>query len=283
MGKSTLLNALMGVKLAIVTPRPQTTRNRIAGIKSLPDAQFVFLDTPGIHDPRGTLSRRLVRVAEQTLGEADIVVLVVDSRAGIRRQEREIAAALREEESPTAVALNKMDLIPRNRLLPLMEEMAALLPDRELVPINAVTGENVDVLLGVLRTLLPVGPSLYPEDALTDQTERFIAQEMIREKVFQYTRAEIPYASAVVTEEFRERAVRPDAKPLVYIRAAVLISRKSQRPIIIGKGGQRLKEIGRRARLDLERHFGKRFFVELFVKVEPGWEANPQVLHEVGL
>lgn len=273
----------MGVKLAIVTPRPQTTRNRIAGIKSLAGAQFVFLDTPGIHDPRGTLSRRLVRIAEQTLGEADVAILVVDSQAGIGRHEREIAATLQAAATPTVVALNKMDLIARSRLLPLMEEMAGMLPDREIVPVSAFNGENVDTLLRLVRAELPVGPSLYPEDEITDQTERFIAQEIIREKVFEFTHAEIPYASAVVTEEFRERDVRRGVEPLLYVRATVLISRTSQRPIIIGKGGQRLKEIGQQARLELERFFRKRVFLDLYVKVEPGWEANPGVLREVGL
>jgi GTP-binding protein Era len=280
-GKSTLLNALMGIKLAIVTPRPQTTRNRIAGIKTTPGAQFVFLDTPGIHDPRGALSRRLVDIARRALSDADIVLLVIDAHDGIVRHDREIAAHLAGAHITTVAALNKMDVIRRSQLLPLMETMGTLLPGSDIVPVSGLQGENVDVLLGVLGNLLPHGPFLYPEDEFTDQTERFIAQEIIREKVFQLTHAEVPYAAAVVVEEFRERPT--DKGPLLYIRAAVLIARSSQKGIVIGEGGRRLKEIGRLARLELEQFFGKRCFLELFVKVEKGWDTNPAVLHEIGL
>ena len=282
-GKSTLLNALMGFKLAIVTPRPQTTRNRIAGIKTMRGAQFVFLDTPGIHHPRGDLNRRLVGIARRALAEADVVLLVIDSSTGIERQDREVARNLRAAGTPAVTALNKMDLIARARLLPLMETLGDLVPGSEIVPVSALRNQNIDTLLGTLRKVLPVGPALHPDNEVTNQTQWFIAQEVIREKVFELTHAEVPYATAVVVEDFSERR-RPRAeRPLHYIRATVLIERPSQKAIVIGEGGRRLKEIGRRARVELEGFLGGRVFLELYVKVAQGWATNPVVLHEIGL
>jgi GTP-binding protein Era len=284
-GKSTLLNALVGVKLSIVTARPETTRNRVAGVKSLPGAQFVFLDTPGIHDPRrGVLSRRLVEIARAAMQDADAIAVIVDSAAGVGGNERSIVEAIRSAGVPALVALNKMDAVARSRLLPLMDTLGRLLPGREIVPVSGLTGENLPELEGCLRALLPVGPPLYPGDDLTDQPERFLAQEMVREKIFQLTHAEVPYASAVVTEEFTERsAPRGGGRASLYIRATVITSRPSQRAIIVGRGGAHLKTIGTRARHDLERFFGRRVYLDLHVKVEKGWETNPTVLREVGL
>jgi len=282
-GKSTLFNAMMGVKVAIVSPRPETTRNRIVGVKTEPKTQFVFLDTPGLRDPKGALSRRLVQTARTALSEAAVALLVVDSRAGTGHPERDVAEAVARSGTPTVVALNKMDLVPRSHLLPLMETLAGLLPKSEIVPVSARDGENVATALAALRKVLPEGPRLYPEDTLTDQTERFIAQEMIREKIFELTHAEIPYASAVITEEFCEREPQPGSLPLLYIHATVLVARPSHKPIIIGKGGQRLKEIGRQAREDLEQFFERRVFLQLYVRVEKGWDVNPAVLRRVGL
>jgi GTP-binding protein Era len=282
-GKSTLFNAMLGVKIAIVSPKPETTRNRVAGVKTEADTQFIFLDTPGLHDPRGTLSRRLVHTARAVLSEATVALLVVDCRAGVGEPERDIAEAVTHSRTPTVVALNKMDLVPRSRLLPLMEALGNLLPDREIVPVSAREGENVAAVLQAVRKALPEAPPLYPEDTLTDQPERFIAQEMIREKVFALTHAEIPYASAVVTEQFSERARRPGSAPLLYINATILVGRPSHKPILIGKAGQRLKEIGRQARADLERFFGRRVFLQLYVRVEKGWDVNPATLRRVGL
>ena len=282
-GKSTLLNALMGFKLAIVTPRPQTTRNRIAGIKTIRGAQFVFLDTPGIHDPRGGLNRRLVSIARRALTEADVVLLVIDSSTGVGRHDREVARNLTAAGTPTVTTLNKMDLIARCELLPLMEKLGDLLPGSEIVPVSALKNENIDTLLGVLRKVLPEGPALRPENEVTDQTQCFIAQEMIREKVFELTHAEVPYATAVVVEDLCERIQSKAKRPLHYVRATVLIERPSQKAIVIGERGQRLKEIGRRARVELERFLGGRVFLELHVKVARGWGTNPVVLHEIGL
>jgi GTP-binding protein Era len=282
-GKSTLLNAVMGTKLAIVSPRPQTTRNRIAGIKTLPAAQLVFLDTPGMHDPAGSLGHRMVRIAHRALGEADVALLVIDSRAGIQRGDEEVVAAMRTVNAPVVVALNKMDLVRRSRLLPLMEAMGHAIPTAEIVPVSASAGTNVDVLLGVLGRALPVGPPRYPADEITDQTVRFMVQELIREKVFQYTRDEIPYGSAVITDEMQEPPPRPGTPAVAHVRATVLVARDSHKPIVIGKDGQRLKEIGREARLDIEKYLGTRVFLELFVKVDRAWDTNPSVLRDVGL
>jgi GTP-binding protein Era len=282
-GKSTLLNALMGFKLAIVTPRPQTTRNRIAGIKTIRGAQFVFLDTPGIHHPRGGLNRRLVSIARRAVAEADVVLLVIDSSTGVDRHDREVARNLTAAGTPTVTTLSKMDLIARAELLPLMETTRDLVPGSEIVPVSALKNENIDTLLGVLRKVLPVGPLLRPENEVTDQTQCFIAQEMIREKVFELTHAEVPYATAVIVEDFCERRQSKATRPLHYIRATVLIERPSQKAIVIGERGRRLKEIGRRARVELEGFLGGRVFLELHVKVAQGWGTNPVVLHEIGL
>lgn len=283
-GKSTLLNALMEMRLAIVTPRPQTTRNRIAGIRTETNAQFVFVDTPGIHDPRsGLLSRRLVDVARRALAETDVALLVIDSHAGIRQGDRDIAETIQRAGTPVVVALNKMDQIARPALLPLMQIMGSLLPDADVVPVSAERSQNLSPLMEAVHQRLPHGPALYPSDELTDQSERFIAQELVREQVFHHTRNEIPYACAVVTEVFREQQGKPGTADVLHVHATVLVGRPSHKPIVIGKGGLRLREIGRQARLRLEEFFAKRVYLELFVKVEPDWERNPTVLQDVGL
>jgi GTP-binding protein Era len=281
-GKSTLLNALVGSKLAIVTPRPQTTRNRIVGIKTLTDLQCVFVDTPGIDETRGTLSGRLVAIARRAITEADLVLLVLDARRAVQSNDREIASGLRGAKRPTVVVLNKMDLVRRAELLPLMEAMGTLVPEGDIVPVSALTGENLDTLFGVVQRLLPVGMPMWPAAQVTDQTDRFLAQERIREQVFRQTHAEVPYGTAVVVEELAERPPTRD-RPLLYVRATVLVARRSHKPIIIGAHGQRLKEVGRLARLELEDLFKKRVFLELHVKVDEEWENDPTVLRDIGL
>jgi GTP-binding protein Era len=278
-GKSTLLNALVGAKVAIVTPKPQTTRNRIVGIRTLPDAQVVFLDTPGIHEPRSLLNRRMVDVARQTLGEADVVLLVVDATSGVTPADRELAATLAGLASTTIVALSKRDRVGPPALLPLMATLGTLLPGREIVPVSGRTGENVSALLDVVVRALPESPRLHPEDEYTAETERFLVQELIREQLFLQTEEEIPYGTAVAVEEFTEK---PDRNVLV-VAATILVDRPGHKGIVIGKGGERLREIGRRARLELEALFGVKVFLELFVRVEPGWARNPRRLKELGL
>jgi len=276
-GKSTLLNALVGAKVAIVTPKPQTTRNRILGIRTLPEAQVIFLDTPGIHQARSLLNRRMVDVARQALDEADVVVLVVDAVAGVTPADRALAESLAGLARPTVVVLSKRDRVRPPVLLPAMAAMGALLPGREIVPASARTGENVSVVLDAVVTALPAGPPLYPEDEYTAATERFLAEELIREQLFLQTEEEIPYGTAVQVEEFR---ARPN---LLLVRATILVDRPNHKGIVIGAGGAQLGEIGRRARLELEAVFGSKVFLELFVRAEPGWAKDPRRLEELGL
>jgi GTP-binding protein Era len=278
-GKSTLLNALVGVKLAIVTPKPQTTRNRIVGIRTLPEGQVIFLDTPGIHEARSTLNRRMVDVARKTLGDAEVAIWVLDVKAGITRGERELGRTLAELGHPTIAVLNKSDAEPRQALLPLMAEVGALLPGREVVPTSARSGDNVDLLLRMVIAALPQGPPIYPEDELTAEPERFLVQEMVREQLFLQTAEEVPYGTAVVVDSFSEQRDRG----LLVVKATILVDRESHKGIVIGTGGQRLKEIGRRARLELEAFFDVKVFLELFVRVERDWAENPRRLKELGL
>ena len=278
-GKSTLLNQLLGEKIAIVSPRPQTTRNRIMGIKTVPGGQILLLDTPGIHRARSLLNRRMVDVAKRSLGDVEAVVWVVDGRAGLGADDDDIAGLLAASGQETVIALNKIDAVSKGRLLPVMARLAELLPDREILPISARTGENVPLLVeGVLKRL-PAGPRYYPEDELTDQTERFIAAEIVREKVFLRTRQEIPYGTAVSVGSFEEK----NGGALVVIAATIHTERDSHKPILIGKHGAALKEIGSAAREDLERLLGCRVYLELAVKATPGWSRDPRSLAAFGL
>lgn len=279
-GKSTLLNTLVGEKLAIVTPKPQTTRTRLIGIKTLSQAQLIFVDTPGIHSHAGSLlNRHMVELALGALQETDAVLFLVDAQRGIVDGDEKIAARLSGLSTPVIGVVNKIDLLPRPALLPVLDRLAGLLPGREVVPVSALHDTNTAELLSTLLQALPVGPALYPSDELTDQSERMLAQEMIREQLFFNTQQEIPYATAAVIEEFTER---PDRRLLV-IRAAIHVERTSQKPIVIGRGGARLKKIGQAARQRLEAFFGCKVFLELFVKVSKGWTNRPGMLHELGL
>jgi GTP-binding protein Era len=278
-GKSTLLNALVGTKVAIVSPKPQTTRNRILGIRTLPDAQAVFLDTPGIHAARSPLNRRMVEVAQQALGDADAAVLVLDATAGVTPADRDLAEHLAPRTGPLIAVLNKLDRVRPPELLPAMAALATLLPGRDVIPASARDGAGVDDVLRAVVAALPIGPRLFPEDEYTTETERFLVQELVREQLFLQLAEEIPYGTAVVVEEFTERPERN----VVVVHATVLVERPSHKAIVIGTGGQRLREIGTRARLELERLFGVKVFLELFVKVEPGWSRDPRRLRELGL
>ena len=278
-GKSTLANALVGAKVAIVSPKPQTTRTRILGIRTLPDAQAVFLDTPGIHEARSLLNRRMVDVAQQALGEADAVLLLIDAKEGLGRADRALAMTLATSGRPTIVVLNKLDRVRPPALLPMMAEIGALLPGREVIPASARDGENVDTVLGAVVATLPEGPRLFPDDEYTTETERFLVQELVREQLFLQTDEEVPYGTAVVVEEFRE----VPEKQLLVVHATVLVDRPTHKGIVIGAGGSRLREVGQRARLELEALFGVKVFLELFVRVEPGWQKNRRRLQELGL
>jgi GTP-binding protein Era len=278
-GKSTLLNALVGQKVAIVTPRPQTTRTRIIGIRTTPDAQLVLVDTPGLHQARSLLNRRMVDLARSSLAEADVAVLVVDASSGIGRGDREIAEGLVTTGAPTVVVLNKMDRIVKSKLLPVMAELAPILPGAELVPASAKTGAELGRVFDLIVSKLPEGPRLYHEETFTTETERTLVQELVREQIFLATRDEVPYGVAVLLDEFTEK---PE-KGLTVVQATILVDRESHKPIVLGTKGERIKAIGTTARQEIEALLGTKVFLELFVRVEPGWAESPRRLSELGL
>jgi GTP-binding protein Era len=271
-GKSTLINALVGEKVSIVTPVPQTTRNRILGIANRPDAQVVFMDTPGIHKPLSRLNQQMMTFVRQALAERDLAVLIVDASAKFGKGDEFALQLLKEYAPPTILALNKIDLIPKPQLLPLIDRYSKLHNFEEIFPISALHNDGVeDVLQAVIR-LLPEGPQYFPPDVYTDQPERFLASEIIREKVIRHTQQELPHVTAVLIEKFEE------TQTLTRIYALIMVERDSQRPIVLGAGGQRIKQIGTEARLELERLFPPKVFLELFVKVEPHWRDNRAVV-----
>ncbi|HXG51225.1 MAG TPA: GTPase Era [candidate division Zixibacteria bacterium] len=278
-GKSTLLNQLLGEKVAIVTPKPQTTRNRITGIRTTSRSQIIFLDTPGIHQAHSLMNRRMVEIALQTLHEVDGVLWLLDAHDRIGPEEERIAEALRPLQTPVLILLNKIDLVAKSKLLPLIQRCSELLPGKEIIPISALKGEGLAEVLKTVEGWLPEGPRYFPEGEFTDQSERFVASEIIREKIFLLTREEIPYGVAVTIDEFTEK----EEKNLVVIKATIHTERASHKPILIGKKGAMLKEIGRQAREELEALLGCRVFLELFVRVDEGWTQNLQALKEMGL
>jgi GTP-binding protein Era len=278
-GKSTLLNALLGEKVAIVSPRPQTTRNRITGIKTTARAQLVFLDTPGIHEAHSLMNRRMVETALQTLHEVDALLWVIDAHERIGAQDERIAELLRGVKTPAFILLNKIDLIGKGRLLPLMQRSSELLPGREIVPVSALKGENIALILDLIEKHLPEGPRYFPGDEITDQSERFLAAEIVREKVFLLTRQEIPYGVAVTIDEFTEKS----EKDLIVIKATIHTEREAHKGILIGRRGAMLKEIGSQSRAELEALLGCKIFLELFVRVDKDWTQRPHTLAEMGL
>jgi GTP-binding protein Era len=277
-GKSTLLNLLLGQKIAIISPKPQTTRNRILGIKNLPEGQIIFLDTPGIHRSGNLLNQSMVRTALATLQEVDVVCLLIEANDPDHEENDWIVENLQKVRKPVFLAINKIDLVPKGNLLSIMERFSQKRPFEQIIPISAVSGDGVDILVRELLKILPEGPRLFPEDMVTDLPERFLTAELIREKVFQLTREEIPYATAVVIEEFKER----EEKNLVVIRATIQVERETQKGILIGEKGKRLKEIGRLAREEMEALLGVRIFLELWVKVEKNWRGDALALRRLG-
>lgn len=278
-GKSTLLNRVLGRKIAGVTPKPQTTRRRLLGIKTRPDAQMLFLDTPGIYAAHDVLGERMVASARESAREADVVLWLVDAGAGIGSDDREIADLLAPLAPRVVVALNKIDAVAKPKLLPIIDALSRLLPNCQPIPLSALSGENLAAVLDAVRVLLPPGPALYPADDLTDETERALAAEIIREKVMLQTRDEIPYSVAVTVEDFEEK---PEKK-LVVIKAALHVARESQKPIVIGKRGERIKAIGQAARREIEELIGARVYLELYVRVQPEWNKDVARLREFGL
>ena len=274
-GKSTLLNALVGAKVSIVTPVAQTTRNRILGIVNRPGAQIVFMDTPGIHKPLSRLNEQMMFFVRQALEDRDLAILIVDASEPFGKGDEYALEMIKQYAPRTILALNKIDRIAKPSLLPLIDRYAGLHNFEEVFPISALRGEGLTELIDAVMRLLPEGPLYFPPEIYTDQPERFLAGEIVREKVIRHTRQELPYVTAVLIDKFEETAT------LTRIQATIVVEKDSQRPIVLGAGGERIKQIGTEARHELERLFPPKVFLELYVKVEPRWRENPALLAEL--
>ncbi len=280
-GKSTLLNELVGETIAIATRKPQTTRNRIMGIKNLDEpnpGQLIFLDTPGIHRAKTPLGRAMVETAAGTIGDVDLILLLVEADMAPRSDDRFIIDSLADSPAPAILVINKTDLVEKRLLLPLIDTFSALYPFREIIPVSALKNDGIAHLVAEIWKLLPEGPRYFPEEMMTDRSERFIAAEIIREKITLRLHQEIPYAAAVVVDSFQE----DEARNMIRIKATINVEKDSQKGIVIGKGGMMLKEIGTKARLEMERFFASRVFLELFVRVAKDWTSDPRLLREFG-
>lgn len=280
-GKSTLLNALVGEKIAIVTDKPQTTRTRIQGMLNVkakagrPAGQIVFIDTPGVHKPDSRLNRKMMQEIHAALESRDLVLLIVDATDKFGPADQQVVDLVKKSAGAAMLLLNKIDRLQKDKLLPVIEHYSKLHDFREIIPISAAKRLGLDLLVDKIRRSLPEGPRYFPEEQITDQPERFIAAEIIREKVLLKTSQEIPYASAVLIERYEE------LERLTRIAAAICCERAGQKGILIGKNGQKLKEIGTAARLELEGLLGKKVFLELFVKVRPGWRESEAFVQEL--
>jgi GTP-binding protein Era len=274
-GKSTLVNRLVGRKVAIVSPRPQTTRNRIQGIANTNRAQVVLIDTPGLHKPESALGRQMVQEIAQALEGIDVLALLVDASEEFGPGDRYALERVRRFEGPRFLLPNKIDLIEKKRLLPLIDAYYRECEFAEVIPISALTGDGVPLVLAKLVEYLPEHEPYFPPDQFTDQPERFLAAEIIREKVIAAVRQEVPYAVAVLVEDFQE------TPRLIRIRATIRVEREGQKGILIGRGGERLKQIGTAARLELEQVLGVKIHLELYVKVVPDWRANPALVRQL--
>jgi len=275
-GKSTLLNALLGEKIAIVSPRPQTTRTRILGVLTRPDAQVILLDTPGWHRPRHKLGEYMVSEVRRAVPDADLLLFLVDLTGPPNDEDRSLVGLLRGAAAPILLVGNKADLLPGRLPDVALEPYRKLLPGAGTMIISALTGQGLADLLEAIIARLPEGPQYYPPDVVTDQPERFIAAEMVREQVLLHTHQEVPHAVAVVVDEYKERD-----EGITYIRAVIYVERESQKGILIGQGGAMLKTIGQEARRELERFVGGRVYLELWVKVRKNWRKKKDVLYLV--
>jgi GTPase len=277
-GKSTLLNRILGKKVAIVSPKPQTTRNRITGIYHKPGCQMVFMDTPGIHKTRTPLHKSMVNSAQSAFKEVDLLVLMIEMQHPQAPEIPMILNTIRKSKKPSVLVINKIDKGPKEKLLPIIAEYNETRSFRSIIPISALTGEGVESLLRELKSMLREGPAFFPEDMQTDQSESFMVSEMIREKIFLHTRQELPYSSAVTIERLEELPERN----LVSISAKIHVESESHKGILIGQGGKMIKKIGQAAREDLESFFGSRVFLELLVKVDKNWSKDPRTLRRLG-
>ncbi|MEW6214702.1 MAG: GTPase Era [Nitrospirota bacterium] len=275
-GKSTLLNAILGEKVAIVTPKPQTTRNRIIGIKTLPGTQIIFIDTPGIHKPRHKLGEIMVKTAMEALKEVDIILFMVEPREP-ESGDRVIIESLKKVRSPVFLLINKIDTIKKPDLLPLIDRLKEFYPFKEIIPISAVKQDGINLLIKKICDYLPYGPRYYPEEIITDQLERFMVSEIIREKVIEMTEEEVPHSVAVEVAEWKERE-----DGLISISSNIYVEREGQKGIIIGKGGAMLKAIGSAARVDIEKLLNTKVFLQLWVKAKKDWRDDKKTLKELG-
>ena len=276
-GKSTLLNRVVGQKLAIVSDKPQTTRTRIVGVKNYPDGQIVFVDTPGVHRPTHRMNVRMVDVALEAIKDVDVLALVVDVSSKIGKGDRYLIELLKDVQKPVLLLLNKVDLLAKAKLLPLIDQYRQAHAFAEIVPISARDGTNVDVVERLFLQYLPEGEPLYPPDYLTDQTERFWIAEIIREQVLQLTHDELPFSTAVVIDKFDDES----EGGLVNLYCTILVDRESQKPIVIGRGGAMIKRIGSAARVEIEDFLQRRAYLDLHVKVKSEWRDDERLLDEI--
>ncbi|ABS23253.1 GTPase Era [Bacillus cytotoxicus] len=276
-GKSTFLNRIIGQKIAIMSDKPQTTRNKVQGVYTENDAQVIFIDTPGIHKPKHKLGDFMVKMAQTTLKEVDIVLFMVNAAEGFGRGEEYIIEKLKETRQPVFLVINKIDQVHPEKLLELIDQYRNLYEFAEIVPISALEGNNVEALIGAIKKYLPEGPQYYPENQVTDHPERFIIAELIREKVLHLTREEVPHSVAVAIDAIQKRE-----GGAVYVNATIIVERPSQKGIIIGKQGKMLKEIGKRARFDIEALLGSKVFLEVWVKVQKDWRNKMSQLRDLG-
>ncbi len=277
-GKSTFLNRVIGQKIAIMSDKPQTTRNKIQGVYTTDDAQIIFIDTPGIHKPKHKLGDFMVKVAQSALQEVDLILFMVNAVEGLGRGDEFIIERLKQVQTPVFLVINKIDEIHPDDLLPLIEQYRSLHSFAEVIPISALQGNNVETLLQQIKNYLPEGPQYYPAHQVTDHPERFIIAEFIREKALHLTREEVPHSIAVVIDSIERR----ENNDTVYVAATIIVERDSQKGIIIGKRGQMLKEIGQRARVDIEALLGSKVFLELWVKVQKDWRNKMAQLRDLG-
>ena len=277
-GKSTLLNRMLGEKISITSRKPQTTRNRILGIVHRPSSQLVFIDTPGVHRTKNPLNIRIVDTALSAVGDVDLVVLIADPLHADVQAEDFLLSRLAESGQPVVLAINKIDRIPPDQLIVILDQWSQRFAFKEIVPISALQGTQVEDLLNVMEAMLPEGPPFYAEDMLTDSAERFIVAEMIREKVFRLTGEEIPYATAVTVDAFREKNHGKN----IRITATIHVERGSQKGMVIGRGGKKLKQIGQAAREDIERLLDSKVYLELFVRVQKHWTRDTRALRKFG-
>jgi GTP-binding protein Era len=277
-GKSTLLNRILGEKISITSKKPQTTRNRILGVLHRLKSQMIFFDTPGVFQAKDKLNVRIVDAAFSALGDADLVLVVVDVSQPDPNAERYLVKKLKSQKNPVILALNKIDLIEKSGILKIIEKWSTVYGFKELVPISARLGTQVEDLIATMEKILPAGPPFFPEDTLTNASERFMVAELVREQVFRMTGEEIPYATAVTVDSFKEKK----EGRLISIEATIHLERSSQKGIVIGKNGSKLKQIGTRSREQIEQLLGTRVFLKLFVRIQKNWRNDTKAIRKFG-